>query len=414
MDYKTLKQAVITVGGKGTRLKSLTGNTPKPLYPIEGFSCLERCFINFKKSEIKEVFLLTSYDIDSFKAQHNYLSNKYEIDLKIFQEKIPLGECGGLWNIKQFLNEDFLFLGGDLIWDVDIKRINDFHKINGSTVTLATHITSHPYDSDLIIESQTKEIKKFLCKPHAENNLTSAFLGNAGISIINRKFLEKISPPDKPISFFHYLSQLKKNNQIRIFSYNTSEFIKDIGTPDRFKKTEILLKTQNIQLSSYLREQKALFLDRDGTLIECAQKEYILKKEQIRYKKKVLDFIKSIIPSYTICIIVTNQPQISMGLTNFDQVSDINGKIINDLFAFGIKIDLFTLCPHHPHSGFEGEINNLKWNCFCRKPEPGLILAEAYRRNINLEKSLFIGDSINDEIASRKARCNFLNVSEII
>ena len=414
MDYKTLKQAVITVGGKGTRLKSLTGNTPKPLYPIEGFSCLERCFINFKKSEIKEVFLLTSYDIDSFKAQHNYLSNKYEIDLRIFQEKTPLGECGGLWNIKQFLNEDFLFLGGDLIWDVDIKRINDFHKLNGSTVTLATHITSHPYDSDLIIESQTKEIKKFLCKPHAENNLTSAFLGNAGISIINRKFLEKISPPDKPISFFNYLSQLKKNNQIRIFSYNTSEFIKDIGTLDRFKKTEILLKTQNIQLSSYLREQKALFLDRDGTLIECAQKEYILKKEQIRYKKKVLDFIKSIISSYTICIIVTNQPQISMGLTNFDQVSDINGKIINDLFAFGIKIDLFTLCPHHPHSGFEGEINNLKWNCFCRKPEPGLILAEAYRRNINLEKSLFIGDSINDEIASRKARCNFLNVSEII
>ena len=95
-------------------------------------------------------------------------------------------------------------------------------------------------------------------------------------------FLEKKNPPLKPISFFKYLSQQKKDNQTRIFSYNTSEFIKDVGTPERFKKTEELLKKRSIQIFSYTRKQKALFLDRDGTLIECSQKEYILKQEQSR------------------------------------------------------------------------------------------------------------------------------------
>tara|TARA_Y100001933_G_C18545939_1_gene375214 strand:- start:177 stop:497 length:321 start_codon:yes stop_codon:yes gene_type:complete len=102
-----------------------------------------------------------------------------------------------------------------------------------------------------------------------------------------------------------------------------------------------------------------------------------------------------------------------MGLVDYEKVSEINGKIINDLYAFGIKIDLFTLCPHHPHAGFEGEISFLKTYCFCRKPEPGLLIAEAYRRNIDLGNSLLIGDSNSDQIAAKKAGCNFLNVSEI-
>ena len=107
---------------------------------------------------------------------------------------------------------------------------------------------------------------------------------------------------------------------------------------------------------------------------------------------------------------LTNQPQIAMGIVSFDDVSHML-KIINDLYKFGLKIDLVTICPHHPHSGFAGR--TLKTSCFCRKPEPGLIIAEAFRRNIDLKKSLLIGDTINDKIASFKAGCNFLNVSKI-
>lgn len=412
MSYKKIKTAVITVGGKGTRLKSLTGNIPKPLYPIAGLSCLERSLINFKKNGIERVILLTSYKKTYFEEKKEYFSNKFGINLTIFEENKPLGECGGLWNIKNIIEEDFLFLGGDLVWDIDISRVNEFHKMNDAAITLLTHVTSHPHDSDLIVESHSKEVKKFLCKPHNNNDIASAFLGNAGISLINKKLLEQ-KTPNKAISLFKYLSELKTENSFKIFSYNTSEYIKDIGTPERFKKTEQLLRKNHIENLSYFKKQQALFLDRDGTLIDCPSKRYITNKEQIKYKFNVINYIKRIIKSYTLCIVVTNQPQIAMGMVNFDEVSQINGKIINDLYEFGLKIDLVSICPHHPHSGFIGEVNSLKINCFCRKPEPGLILAEALRRNIDLKKSLLIGDSINDEIASFKAGCDFLNVSEI-
>ena len=73
-----------------------------------------------------------------------------------------------------------------MVWDIDISRAYDFHKKNGSTVTLITHVSSHPKDSDLIIESKSNEVKKFLCKPHYKNDISCAYLGNAGISIINK------------------------------------------------------------------------------------------------------------------------------------------------------------------------------------------------------------------------------------
>ena len=216
-------------------------------------------------------------------------------------------------------------------------------------MTLFTHITSHPFDSDLIIESQSKEVQTFLCKPHKDNNyINSAYLGNAGMSIINRNLLEQKSPPQKPISLFQYLAQIEKNKKLRIFSYNTTEFIKDIGTPERFRKTEELLFKDKIKDFSYKNKQRALFLDRDGTLIKCQKGRYILSQNEIKYKNDIITFIKSIIHNYTLCIIVTNQPQISMGLVDYEKVSEINGKIINDLYSLGIKIDLYVIWPSSP------------------------------------------------------------------
>ena len=79
----------------------------------------------------------------------------------------------------------------------------------------------------------------------------------------------------------------------------------------------------------------------------------------------------------------------------------------------GLKIDVITFCPHHPSKGFKGELDILKTVCFCRKPNPGLILAQAYIRNINLIDSLMIGDSDCDAEAAEKSGCNFLHVDSL-
>ena len=74
---------------------------------------------------------------------------------------------------------------------------------------------------------------------------------------------------------------------------------------------------------------------------------------------------------------------------------------------------IFTFCPHHPHKGFDGELEILKTTCFRRKPNPGMILEQAFYRNINLKDSLMIGDSENDFLAAKNAGCNYLEVNDL-
>ena len=102
-----------------------------------------------------------------------------------------------------------------------------------------------------------------------------------------------------------------------------------------------------------------------------------------------------------------------MGKLNLTDLDEINSLIIKFCLSVGLKIDVVTFCPHHPHKGFEGEIPILKQDCFCRKPNPGLFFEQSFLRNIDLKQSLMIGDSQNDLFAALNAGCKFLNVNDL-
>ena len=96
-------------------------------------------------------------------------------------------------------------------------------------------------------------------------------------------------------------------------------------------------------------------------------------------------------------------------------VADLTKNVDSVSFCLskGLKIDVITFCPHHPHQGFDKEIYLLKKDCFCRKPNPGLFQEQAFLRNIDLNQSLMIGDSEIDRLASKNAGCNFINVDSL-
>ena len=102
-----------------------------------------------------------------------------------------------------------------------------------------------------------------------------------------------------------------------------------------------------------------------------------------------------------------------MGLCSWQDVIEINGMIINQCQIWDLQIAGFYICPHHPHTGFNNEVKFLKTNCFCRKPSPGLILEAAKMRNIDLNNSLFIGDSERDLFAAKNSGTNFLSVFDL-
>ena len=102
-----------------------------------------------------------------------------------------------------------------------------------------------------------------------------------------------------------------------------------------------------------------------------------------------------------------------MGKLTLRKLEDINSIIVKYCLSKGLKIDVVSFCPHHPHFGFEKEITYLKKDCFCRKPNPGLFFEQAIFRNINLEDSLMIGDSEVDFIAAKNAGCKFMDVNKL-
>ena len=148
---------------------------------------------------------------------------------------------------------------------------------------------------------------------------------------------------------------------------------------------------------------KAIFLDRDGTIIRHV--DFLNKASQIRLLRGVARAIVSFKKLGFLVIIVTNQPIIAKGFCTFDDIDKVHEKMNKLLAQNGAKIDAVYICPHHPERGFKGEISELKIECNCRKPKPGLLLQAMKEHNISANESWMIGDKESDIIAGKNAGC---------
>ena len=406
---------VLACGGLGTRLKEITNDIPKPLFLVNGKSTLERCIEQLETYQFKRVILTIGYKSKVFLEFVEYLNKKYLINIEIFLEKKPMGECGALWIIKSKLSDDFIFINGDLIFSMDFKKLLYFHKRLSSNLTLVTHTSDHPEDSDLVSVPNGSLVEGIFLKDNCKKIDNDAYLGNSGIFILNKILLEKICAPKEndSKSIFHFIVKNAFKLNINIYSYNTTEYIKDMGTPKRLKVVESDLLRDKVNKKNYTNSQKTLFLDRDNTLIKCDIGRYILKEKDIVFHVQNIEKILSISLNYDFVCLLTNQPSIAMGKLNLRDLDRINTSVVKFCLSKGLKIDVVTFCPHHPHKGYEGEIPLLKKDCFCRKPNPGLFYEQAFFRNIDLKESLMIGDSDNDFMASMNAGCKFLHVNDL-
>lgn len=154
-------------------------------------------------------------------------------------------------------------------------------------------------------------------------------------------------------------------------------------------------------LSPLIQNNKAIFLDRDGVLIEDCH--LLSRKSQIKLIEGIEDFLSILRIHQFKIFIVTNQTVISRGLLDFDQAWELNNYIlmlIKSKKSSAFVDDVF-ICPHHP----QANIVKYKIDCLCRKPKPGMLAAAAQKHQINLHKSFLIGDRTSDIIAGNLAGC---------
>lgn len=404
-------KVVLMAGGRGTRISELFPDIPKPLIPIDNIPVLEREIISLRDQGFTDIILTIGYMAEKIQE---YFGNgeKWGVKIEYFVEEKPLGNAGALFFLD--LKEGFLLLNADAVFDVDFNRMVTFHKQHGSLVTLFTHPNSHPYDSGLIIAGENGKVEKWLAKED-ERPLYYKNRVNAGLHVISPKALELSGINKEDIGDGR---KVDLDRQIlkplcgtgTMFCYDSPEYVKDMGTPERFQQVEEDFKKGVVQAKNLKNKQKAIFLDRDGTINKYVG--FLRKEEEFELLPGVAESVKKINESGYLSIVVTNQPVIARGEVTFEGLETIHNKMETLLGKKGAYLDSIYFCPHHPHSGYEGEVKELKIDCDCRKPKPGMLLKAAEDLNIDLSQSYMVGDGENDIKAGKVAGCKTVLVGE--
>ncbi len=144
---------------------------------------------------------------------------------------------------------------------------------------------------------------------------------------------------------------------------------------------------------------KAVFLDKDGTLIEDVP--YNVDPDKIKFTRGCESGLQLLQSKGYKLIVISNQSGIARGYFTEEDILRVKETISQMAAEFGVKFTGFYFCPHHP----EGTIEQYTVRCNCRKPQPGLILQAATDYDIDLAHSWFIGDILNDIEAGRRAAC---------
>lgn len=393
-------KTVIMAGGRGTRISSVAPDLPKPMIRINDRPVLQYIIESIRDQGFTDFIITVSY-LGSVIEEYFGDGNKFGVNISYFHEDSPLGNAGALFYLKDQLTEDFLLLNGDAVFDIDLKRFVDFHMAKRGTATIFTHPNSHPYDSGLIISDSDNRVTEWLSK---EDERPAYYKNrvNAGIHILSPKALETIEIADKDHKVDldrNILKPLCCSGEL--FCYDSPEYVKDMGTPDRLQAVLNDVIKGKVSARNLKNRQKAIFLDRDGTINKYVG--FLTDINDFELLPGVAEAIKKINDSGFLAVVVTNQPVIARGEVTVSQLYEIHCKMDTLLGAEGAYIDALYYCPHHPDSGFPGEVPELKINCECRKPNPGMLKAAEKDYNIDLSKSWMVGDGKNDVLAGLNA-----------
>lgn len=238
-------KAVILSAGEGKRLRPLTDTTPKVMLPVAGKPLLEHLILLCKKHGADEVFLNLYYLSEVI---INYFKDK-DLGIKVSWVNMPnlINAAEALLLFKEELQDDFFVLYGDVASKLNLSAVMKFHKEKKALATLVVHPSSHSEDSDLLEIGENNRILRFHKKPHKELDCRKINLGNAGTTIFSPgifKFIEKGQDPNDSIS--HSLITKIILQSDRVFGYVTGDYMKDIGTPERYKKVNKEFSKKNL------------------------------------------------------------------------------------------------------------------------------------------------------------------------
>lgn len=391
-------KVVIIAGGQGTRIASVNNEIPKAMIPVNGKPVLEY-----------QVELAKRYGLTDFVFVIGHLGNviqkyfgdgsKWGVSITYYHEQIPLGTAGAMPEIAHLLTEDFFMFYGDTVMDIALDKMLEFHQKHKSEATLFVHPNDHPYDSDIVEIDNNRRLVQLHTKPHPED-FVSRNLVNASLFILSPRVIGYI-PPGEKSNFEKHVFPKCLSDGLRMYGYVSAEYIKDMGTPDRYEKVCQDVISGKVARLNKKYPRAAVFLDRDGVINK--EVKFLHSPEQLELIVGVAEAIRLINQKGYLAIVVTNQPVIARNMCSIEELETIHATLETMLGKEHAYLDAIYYCPHHPDGGYPEERKEYKIVCDCRKPKPGMILRAAEDWNIDLPQSYMIGDSENDVKAGENA-----------
>ena len=221
-------KAVILAGGEGTRLKSVTGERPKPLVPLLGRSLMGHILLLLRRCGFTEICAAVRYRAEDVMAAFGDGAD-YGVSLCYRRENEPLGTAGAVKNCADFTGgEDFLLISGDAACDLDLAALRRRHLRSGAAATIALKREASPLRFGLAVTDERGEVRGFVEKPDWPGVVSDRV--NTGIYMLSPRAMAYV-PEERPFDFARDLFPLLLRQGERVVGMEMEGYWCDVGTP---------------------------------------------------------------------------------------------------------------------------------------------------------------------------------------
>ncbi len=395
-----MKHAVIIAGGLGTRARAMTGDRiPKALLPVGGVPIVFRQMRVLRREGVARLTVLAGHLGGQLAGPLGEEARNLGLALDIKVEAEPLGTAGCLSALAP-ADGDALLVSGDMLFDIALTPLAEFHRARRALITVVAHPNDHPRTSDLIRARDglvTAMLPREIPRTRDERNLVPA-----GLYLASADVFARIPLAQKLDMVRDLLPRLVAAGE-RVAAYDTPEYMRDVGTEKRHATAERDLSDGTVAALNLRNSRPAIFFDVDGVLNEEPGPQGALRPDDVALVPGAGGAVAEARSARFFTVGITNRPQVARGDITFDDLDAILGRLEALLAEQQGVLDRIYVCPHHPDSGFAGEVKALKIRCECRKPGALLFRRAMEELPIDRARSCAIGDSLRDIGAARAA-----------
>ncbi|WP_375304893.1 HAD-IIIA family hydrolase [Bradyrhizobium sp. A11] len=373
-----LRQAVILVGGLGTRLGERTKLVPKPMLDVGGRPFLDTLIDELVRYGVFDEILLLAGHKAEIVETHYAAAARRQTRIVVSRETEPLGTGGALVHARNLLHDRFLLLNGDSLFDFNLLDLIARAHDGRVHMALRDGVVGDRYGR-VVLDGDV--VRDFIAPGAGATGPV-----NAGIYVIDKSVLDDIAtlPASLEQEIFPGLA---KSGALRGTAYR-GYFI-DIGIPDDFARADRELRRQ--------LQRPAVFFDRDGVLNHDAG--YTFETHKFDWIEGAREAVKAVNDAGYFAFVITNQSGVARGYYEEQHVVALHRWMADQMAEIGAHIDAFEYCPDHPN----GSVARYCRVSDRRKPAPGMITDLARRFPVDMTRSMVIGDKESDMEAARAA-----------